>query len=264
MAGKAQEWLKRINFGEGRDVPLDFGVELWKQGLFRYETKDGIVAVLDRLGRPHDPERIMFEVTRSLLDDVVDAAGGVERAYNRLYQAMEASREYWDRWKLRELAVPEPGIIDPRLEDAWYALEELLIWARSMDDRLCRRSVIEGYKADQGLVPALEDGPRREAVLKARMRLHGAGVQEARFLADLGLHMQSSRAGTKSGVLRKGQIFLPFPDPVTDKIKHRWQLTYDKKRDGVRFADNLMRGVERFMDEMLDAFEEHLPERYKS
>ena len=83
-------------------------------------------------------------------------------------------------------------------------------------------------------------------------------------LAGLNLHMQSMQAGSKGGRMRSGRIILPFPDQVTAQVSHRWQLTYNEKRDAVSFADGLMAAVERFMDELLRAFEEHLPERFKT
>jgi hypothetical protein len=64
--------------------------------------------------------------------------------------------------------------------------------------------------------------------------------------------------------MRSGRIILPFPDQVTVPVSHRRQLTYDENRDVVSFTDGLMGAVERFMDEMISAFEEHLPERFKT
>jgi hypothetical protein len=54
------------------------------------------------------------------------------------------------------------------------------------------------------------------------------------------------------------------PHRVTASVTHGWQLTFNDNRDAVSFADLLMEAVERLMDELLSAFEEHLPERFKS
>jgi hypothetical protein len=35
------------------------------------------------MGRPFDDDDLLYYATRTLLTDVVDAAGGVERAYGR-------------------------------------------------------------------------------------------------------------------------------------------------------------------------------------
>jgi hypothetical protein len=257
--------IRRIHFGAGRTVPLDFGAELWKWDTSLYESADGIVAALRRTAGPLDSGLILSHVTGSLLDDVVDAAGGVESAHARLHQAVALVQKTVMRWSstLGEMA-DGVGMSDPSIDDAWYTVEELLVWARTLDDRLRRPAKDKRRYPDQGLIPALAAGPRRDAVIAARARLCSAGVNEARYLAGLNLHMQSSQAGSKLGRMRSGRIILPFPDQVTVPVSHRRQLTYDENRDVVSFTDGLMGAVERFMDEMISAFEEHLPERFKT
>ena len=265
MPERAWQWTRRIHFGAARTVSLDWGAELWKWDISRYESADGIAAALRRAGRPFDDDSILFDATHTLLPDVVDAAGGVERCHARLHQAMALVQETYVQWrsKLGELDDFD-GMSDPSVEDAWYTVEELLVWARTLDDRLRRRALDWRRYPDQGLIPALADGPRRDAVIRARNRLLSAGVDEARYLSGLNLHMQPIQAGSKSGSVRSGRVVLPFPDRVTAPVTHRWQLTFNDNRDAVSFADGLMATVERFMDELLSAFEEHLPERFKS
>ena len=200
----------------------------------------------------------------TLLPDVVDAAGGVERAHGRLHEAMALVQAAYGRAHAQFGEMPDgTHLADPSIEDAWYTIEELLVWARTMDDRLRRRAAINGYP-DQGLIPAMVDGARRDDVVAARSRLLNAGVAEARFLSGLNLHMQSIHAGSKSGRVRPEGIVLPFPDRVTRPIDHRSQLMYSDGRDAVSFADGLMAGLEQFMDTIIDVFETHLPERFKT
>jgi hypothetical protein len=264
MPERAWAWTRRIHFGAGRRVTLDWGVELWKWDVSRYESPDGIAAALRRAGRPFDDGMILFDATRTLLPDVVDAAGGIERAHVRLHREMALVQETYDRWcsELGEMSDGD-GMSDRSVEDAWYTVEEVLVWARTLDDRL-RRSAMDKRYPDQGLIPALADGPRRDAVIRARARLLSAGVDEARHLSGLNLHMQSIQAGTKSGRILSGRIVLPFPDRVTARVSHRWQLTFNDNRDAISFADGLMTAVERFMDELISAFEKHVPERFKT
>jgi hypothetical protein len=264
MHERAWEWARRIHFGAGRTVPLDFGAELWKWDASLYESADGIRTALSRTEGPLDDGLILSHATGSLLDDVVDAAGGVELAHARLHQAMALVQETVMRWSstLGEMS-DGTGMTHASIDDAWYTVEELLVWARTLDERLRRRANDWRRYPDQGLIPALAEGPRRDAVIAARARLCSAGVNEARYLAGLNLHMQSTQAGSKLGRMRSGRIVLPFPDQVTAPVSHRHQLTYDENRDVVSFADGLMAAVERFMDELMRAFEEHLPERFK-
>ncbi len=262
MPEQAWEWIKRITWGEGRTVSLDWGTELWKWDASLYESADGIRAALARAGRSTDDDSILFEATRNLILDVVDAAGGVEQAHQRLHKVLEAVNETMARWSAELGGLDEgAGISDPSVEAVWYTIEELLVWARILDDRLRRSSNSRKYREDQGLIPALADGPRRQAVVDARARLLQGGVSEARYLSGLNLHMQSTQAGSKHGTIRSGEIFLQFPDHVSAPIDHRWQLTYTEDRDVVSFADSLMAAVSQFMDEMIAAFEKNLPER---
>lgn len=264
MPERANEWLKRIMWGEDRGVSLDWGMELWKWDVSLYESADGIRAALTQAGRVPDDDSILFEATHSLVRDVIDAAGGVEQAHQRLHKTMDEAHETIARWSLGVDLGEGTGIGDPSVEAAWYAVEELLVWARILGDRLKRNAVRRGYRAAQGLVPALANGTRRDTIIDARARLFQGGVDEAHHLACLNLHMQSSQAGSKGGRMHSGQVILRFPDHVSARIDHRWQLTYTQGRDAMSFADGLMAAVERFMDEMILAFEKNLPQRFKS
>jgi hypothetical protein len=76
--------------------------------------------------------------------------------------------------------------------------------------------------------------------------------------------MQSIQAGSKGGQVRSGRVLLPFPDKFDGSISHRWQLTFNDDRDALSSADQLMKSVELFMNEMLKVFEQHVPERFRS
>ena len=263
MPAKAWEWLRRIHFGAERTVGLGWGKELWKWDASLYETEDGIRDALRSAGHDIDEDSVVFEATHNLLDDVVHATGGIELSSMRLHKAMDRMQEvYSGRVKEVTGSGEEFYISDPAVEESWYAVEELLAWARTMDERLRQKAFTPGYRR-QGLVSAMMDGPRREAMIKARERLLAGGVGEARFLTNLNLHVQSIQAGTPLCKVRSGRLLLPFPDRVTKRVAHRIELTYAEDRDAVSFADDLMGSVERFMDEMLGAFEKHLPERFK-
>lgn len=254
----------------GPIAPLDFGAELWKWDVKRYESAEAVRAARARVpgtsGSGLDDDNvILFEATWMLVRDVIDAAGGVEGAYVRLLAAMADAQASYDRF-----ADANPpgeaeyhGFQGSAVEEAWYALEEVLVWARTMDERLKRQSWDRDMRHEQGLIPALADGPRREAVVAARSRLLNSGLGEARLLSGLNLHMQPMQAG-RSGRVDGGRVALPFPDRVSDRVEHRSALSFGQGRDGVAFADQLMSGVEQFMDEMIKAFEAHVPERLRS
>jgi len=156
MPERAWEWTRRIHFGAGRTVPLDFGAELWKRDASLYESTDGIIAALSRTEGPLDHGLILSHATGSLLDDVVDAAGGVESAHARLHQAIVLVQETVTQWSstLGEIS-DGTEMTDPSIDDAWYTVEELLVWARTLDERLRRPANDKRRYPDQGLIPAL-------------------------------------------------------------------------------------------------------------
>ena len=59
----------------------------------RYESAEAIAAALRRAGHMFDDELIVFYATHTLLLDVVDAAGGVERSHEQLHQAIARVQE---------------------------------------------------------------------------------------------------------------------------------------------------------------------------
>jgi hypothetical protein len=77
---------------------LDFGAELWKWDVSLYESEDGIRTALARAGRPFDDESILFDATRSLLGDVVEAAGGVESAHGRFTRSVASAQQRYEIW----------------------------------------------------------------------------------------------------------------------------------------------------------------------
>ena len=271
MPERAWRWQSRIGWGPGRNVPLDWGSELWNWDVSAFESADGIRVAKTRSGRAFDDDDVLAEATFTLLRDVVDAAGGLEAAYKRFGVAVASAQERLDKLVAKtgfSKSSPEPEVgwnfSDTTLEDAWYALEEMIIWARTFDDRLRHPAHDRRTYPDQGLIPALAASPRREAIITARSRLVGAYLNEVRYLAQLNLHMQLTKAGSVQARVRDGQLVLRFPDRVTGWISHRWQLSYNDDRDAVAYADGLMRAVEQFMDEMLGAFELNVPARFKA
>jgi hypothetical protein len=255
------EWTRRIYVPPGRFASLHFGRELWKWDVSRYDGAATIAVALTDVGRSVDDDLIVSDAVRSLLPDVLDAVGGIESAYLRLKQALVAAQAISEQAAFQFPECEQVDISDLSTESAWYALEEMLVWARTLGDRLQRRSKTRGF--DQGLIPALADGPLRNGAINARSRFLNDGLHEACLLAQLNLHMQSSQPGSKMASLRAGRVILRFPDRVAGYVDHRSQLTYNDGRDGESFADSLMRAVERFVEELIRAFDTHGPARFK-
>jgi hypothetical protein len=254
-------WQRRIHFPETSLAPLDFASELWQQDRAMFESAESLKHTYKRIGRDHDAFDICYQATRTLVGDVLDAVGGMEGALLRLDEAIVRARAFYKVGIETHGELMEGGgVSDVSTSDAWYALEEMLMWARALDERLQRDPKARGLPP-QGLVPALAHGPRRSAIVTARSRLLAGPFAEARLLANLNLHVQSTQAGSKSALVRMGDLVLRFPDRIGRRIEHRWELTYNDDRDGVAFALDLWLAVKRFMDDMLRAFEAYVPER---
>jgi hypothetical protein len=266
MVRVANEWRRRIAFNPHSTAGLTWGQELWKWNVNLYEGAAGIAARLTAIGRAFDDDNVLYYATRSILEDVIDAAGGVELAHQRLRESITTAQATYDNLRANQPAgtpaAHREGLALEEIEDAWYSLEEMIIWARILDDRLKRRGPMN--MADQGLVPALADGPRRDAVIDARSHYRNSVAAEVRYLADLNLHSQPLMAGTKSAHIVNGQVRLDFPDPVT-KIHDRAQLTYSngQGRDGMQFANDLMAAVAQLVESILAAFEDNVPARFQ-
>ncbi len=85
---------------------------------------------LHSLGREYDDIEIVVTATRSMLWDVIDAAGGVERAIDALRSSITQAETTHAVFIAESDPTFPTGIMDPRTEDAWYSVEELLMWAR--------------------------------------------------------------------------------------------------------------------------------------
>ncbi|MFI5898446.1 hypothetical protein ACIA5D_51110 [Actinoplanes sp. NPDC051513] len=257
--------MKRLHFSPGSSAPLEFGAELWRWDISLYQSAPGVAAALQRAGRDIDDDSIIYRATRTLASDVIDAGGGAESAYERFKRSMSDAYSTYLDW-LKTAPAPPEGVSAswalPELEEAWYAIEDLLAWVRRLEERL-ERSPRGGPSEKQGLIPALAEGPRREAVVQARDRLRASCADEARFLSNLNLHQQSVEGGSKVATVVDGRLFLRFPDRVNAVVGHRYQLTFDEGRDAASVADDVVLAVERFMDEMLIAFESNVPDRFK-
>lgn len=129
MPKQACRWSHRIFFGDDRGARLDWGTELWNWDISLFESAAAIESAFRRIGRPFDDDDLLYYATRTLLTDVVDAAGGVERAYDRLRQAMERAQAKSEEWASQSgRPFPEnAGMSDGSVEDAWYSAEELII-----------------------------------------------------------------------------------------------------------------------------------------
>jgi hypothetical protein len=61
-----------------------------------------------------------------------------------------------------------------------------------------------------------------------------------------------------------GRISVQLPDPPTGQITTWEEFEFTQGRDIWTYAQEMMLAVEQFIDEVLSAFEDHIPERFRS
>jgi hypothetical protein len=260
VLSRTNKWRQAILFPRSSAVPLDFAQDLWAWDVTRYESVPAIRDARARAGLPTDDAAVLADATRDLVLDVIDAAGGMEWAYELPTQSMAEAQTEYDAYVRATSAAAGDGLWSkPQVEQAAYALDAMLAWARSLGDRLRRKPVVTGYRRDQWLVPSLAPGSWKDAIVAARGQLLQSGLAEVEHLANLGLHMQSDRGGTKSADIESGRLVLRFPDPALARVDHRYQLTHTQRRNAETFAADLMGAVGRFMEQLVAALRAHPP-----
>src|SRR5688572_6027287 len=84
MKSRLKEWHDRVHFPRAAKASLGFGSEYWYLRPERYEGWEQLRDQKKSGGRPATKREIALVMTYNLLDDVVVAAGGVERAIAKL------------------------------------------------------------------------------------------------------------------------------------------------------------------------------------
>lgn len=153
-------------------------------------------ARLQALGRIHrwnlEPDDITYRITRPLLLDVIHAACGIEYTVERLLAAIDEVQQWLDdSWQ--DL---EPGEISVSAErwDVSFEVSNLVVWARTLLERLETKSRVGGVEVKIGLLPALADSDRKDQVQRFRDELAG-WVEAEGYLAGFVLHIGRLHGG---------------------------------------------------------------------
>jgi hypothetical protein len=238
----------------------------------------------DKLDREVDVD---FVLVRTLLADVVHAAGGVEYHAARVLSALDRSQRDYDHGVADDTHRPDGQHTYVPLEEslAWdYA--NLLVWLRTVEERMDRLSIRfdpapklsrfenelvwllrrrqpdlvwrrRPARARVGLLPAVGDAQLR-AEAEQLLASFKDRVGDERTLASYGPHAaQLLTPGTPNAALRpNGTLVVPVPDPPAEPIYVLDQFTYDQRRDLATFAITAVNAADEFMTALLDAFEQ--------
>jgi|SRR5450755_1187535 len=205
-------------------------------------------------------------LTRSLLSEVLYAAGGVERELGQLRKALAEVQQFAGEATTRPARTAEERPIvgsygaPPSVREASYSFVNLLSWARATVERTDRR-----YRSRSperaGLLPALAEGQLRDSVAAALLHLMAA-LRDSRFLADYALHTGAVPGGTPSAeILPDGHIPARVPDPLADPVLTWEAFEFAQDRDMLTYATGLMTAIETFVDSVLGAFAANRPAR---
>lgn len=253
---RCSEWTRR--YGEGAPVGLGFGAELWAD-----VSAHPAAARLEALARTHGKSvDVTYRITDPLLMDVIHTACGIEYTVEKLLAAIDVVQQWSDE---HPLPGPEPpdeyGVASHW--DASFEVTNLLVWARTLVERLESETRQRGVKVKIGLLPALADGDLKDQVQRFHDELAG-WVKAEGFLAGYALHIGRLHGGTPSFRRgRDGRVRFLLPDRPGDRVWSWEEFTYRHGRDAETVAVDLLGRVERFMDGLLTSFEQHVPERFR-
>jgi hypothetical protein len=203
---------------------------------------------------------VQHYVTRSLLSEVIYAAGGVEREFLQLRKALADVRQLAD-----EAAPPHPQpaqgqpvsgpyVAARPVREASYCFVNLLSWARSTVERT-DRPYKPGSPQRAGLLPALPPGQLHDSVAAALQHLRTA-LRDSRSLASYAFHTGAvpAEGAPRTEILPDGRNLTRLADPLADPALAGEAFEFTEDRDMLAYATELMAAIEVFVNRVLDAF----------
>ena len=262
---------------------LKIGRAPWKdaQDLPGYRVWQRLRSTLDRAARARiDDNRLRDHMVRGLVNEIIFAAGGIERELEALREAGRIAQAFADKHFPRPIPQPEMG--PPKLgmaasHHAAYAVMNALTWIRAVQERVKRNdppSTAPGFmrwlsrlmsgtrraskrREPAGLLPSLKDGKLKTTIESDFDQLLGK-LSDARKFDNYVLHAGAIQGGsTPSFAVRPdGTAFFQFPDDPTSKTIGTWEeFRYNGGRDALPYLEDLFDAVATFIDKMLDAFD---------
>jgi hypothetical protein len=156
IMSRYQEWTRR-----SFSISLGFG-ELWGD-LSEHPAVPRLQALARTHGRPVDESEIAYRITRSFMLDVIHAAGGIEYTVEKLLAALNAVQQWSNEHALPSPDMPELEV-SPERWDVSFEVSNLVVWARTLVERLESKTRKRGIEVKIGLLPALADGDLKDGV----------------------------------------------------------------------------------------------------
>jgi hypothetical protein len=263
--------IARAPYKDARDLP---GYGDWQL----------LVSTFDAATRARvDDDVLRYHMVRGLVDEIIFAAGGIEREIEVLRTASQIAQAYVDTQIAGPIPQPEAGPVTlghPAGHHAAYAATNALTWIRAVQERVRRKdppSISPGFvrwfirlvsrmrgggaskrPEPAGLLASLKDGK-----LKTTIESHFAKLRpkliDARKFDNYGLHAGAIPGGRKPprfAIRQDGKVFFPFPDdPINNRIGTWEEFRYKDGRDALSYLEGLFDAVATFIDKMLDAYD---------
>jgi hypothetical protein len=246
-------WLRRAHFPDERWLPLGRAGELWSPQS-DHPARAWLEERAAELGREID---VTYYLTRSLLDDVLHAAGGVEYSAYRVLEQLDAAQAQFEEQRHQS---PETYAFNPHVPHHWvlaptitWDYANLLTWLRAFADRICRREPSGGVL---GLLPAIGDatagGDIEECLRRYRSRVGGD-----RQLANYALHASQVPGGgsPSAEITASGALVMRIPDRSSRTIYVFDQFRFDQNRDLRTFAERARSATEELVEGILASLE---------
>jgi hypothetical protein len=208
-------------------------------------------------GGRDDPDILRMHMVRGLVNEVVVAAGGIEREIRALKVAQALA-------DANTAAIPDPV---PRPEtgpitvgppgaalDSAYATMNALTWIRTVHERIWRKDK-QGKQA--GLLASLKDG-EPNTTIDAEFTKLLPKLGDARKFDNYVLHGGALPGGQTPGFHMPPDrtVYFPFPDDPNTKRFFTWeQFAYKKNRKALCYIEDKFDAIATFIDSMLDAFD---------
>jgi hypothetical protein len=251
MMTRYYEWTRRA-FGP---PALGAQVDLWRL-VPEHPAAEWVRSRLKSLGHSATDGDVAFWLSRSLIKDVLHAAGAAEYTANRVLAAIGAVEDFVDTelrptWPDRDLA--SLRLAHPLVDYAYIEWSSLLEKLKALMDR------VQGQEPDagtSGLIPSLKpDHDPRRPIEAAFSRLTTA-LDRDRSLATYSRHLHAFVATPAATArLQWGRVILPLPIVPPGPVVIFDQFTSAEGRDVVTFTRDGMAAVEAFVNDMLAAFE---------
>ena len=215
---------------------------------------------------------VQHYMTHGLLAEVLFAAGGVERELRELRKALNgAAQPAGPGAPTPSVSLPVPtappahpaaqrgptarALVAARpVREASYSFVSLLSWARSTVERTDRPYKL-GSAGRAGLLAALRPGQCHDDVEAALQHLRTA-LRDSRSLSTYAFHAGAVPGDQLPGwaALPDGRTLAPPAYPLTSPPLATEALEFTEDRDMLTYATELMAAVEKFVDQVLDAF----------